>query len=77
MPHLRKGKATEYWPGFDKPGQLDMYICPLISPNEMVNNCHPLVLNEIDVADHGVPFGLIVAYRIIGVTGVREMYVTQ
>ena len=21
MPHLRKGKATEYWPGFDKPGQ--------------------------------------------------------
>ena len=43
----------------------------------MVNNCHPLVLNEIDVADHGVPFGLIVAYRIIGVTGVREMYVTQ
>ena len=42
----------------------------------MVNNCHPLVLNEIDVADR-VPFGLIVAYRIIGVTGVREMYVTQ
>ena len=26
---------------------------------------------------HGVPFGLIVAYGIIGVTGVREMYVTQ
>ena len=49
----------------------------MISPNEMVNNCHPLVPNEIDVADHGVPFGLIVAYRIIGVTGVREMYVTQ
>ena len=49
----------------------------------MVNKCHPmvisspLVLNEIDVADNGVPFGLIVAYRIIGVTGVREMYVTQ
>ena len=20
-PHLRKGKATEYWPGFDNPGQ--------------------------------------------------------
>ena len=36
-------------------------ICPLISANEMVNNCHPLVLNEIDVADHDVPFGLIVA----------------
>ena len=49
----------------------------MISPNEMVNNCHPLVLNEIDVADPGVPLGLIVAYRIIGVTGVREMYVTQ
>ena len=49
----------------------------MISPNEMVNNCHVLVLNEIDVANHGVPFGLIVAYRIMGVTGVREMYVTQ
>ena len=42
----------------------------MISPNEMVNNCHSLVLNEIDVADHGVPFGLIVAYHIIGVPGV-------
>ena len=49
----------------------------MISPNEMVNNCHPLVPYEIDVADHGVPFGLIVAYRIIGVTDVKEMYVTH
>ena len=49
----------------------------MISPNEMVSNCHPLVLNEIDVADHGVHYGLIVAYRIIGVTGVTEMYVTH
>ena len=49
----------------------------MISPKYMVNNCHLLVLNEIYVADHGVPFGLVVAYRIIGVTGVMEMYVTQ
>ena len=34
----------------------------MISPNEMVNNCHE-ILYEIDVANHGVPFGLIVAYR--------------
>ena len=36
MPHLRKGKATEYWPGFDKPGQLSpvsMNIVLLIMPS--------------------------------------------